>query len=639
MATAHARRAAGASAGPGASVPALATSTLRGASDPATRLRRRDGGPAAHRAARIVCVAAVVLTLSYSTATWLLARGHGARNSVPASDGGKTGALVGARQRSTTSALDQRDGALVAVTPAVPREPGGTRDVDDTAAYGGSAGAEAIQFTPSPRRTDWAASKPPTFVGTGGRLRGGLVAGAGGGSSGRERHDSLADPAVATRVQAAPAPLAIPEAAAPARTAHDAPPRSLQLPGDDGVVATSSAAATSIPAGAAVLTSSSTVPPPAREAVVSPTTSAEQRALARTLMEGWPQQDPSFGMRELVTRPDGAIQPPWEFGPDLSYTEAEAHDLEVYSRLAELVAIKDPRVTINERLHMQYSAKWKPAHDKLCASIDAALTVPDHHYLWKVMKYYRHYDIRDCAATTPECLAHLQPEFNSKGPQFQCWRKCCVEHRRLRHLLYWVVSVLENAYENPESVAPLETTELRRYEAPYHVTSGALIGVMRDGGVLNPSDTDIDLGIPPDAKDEVLALLQAAPKPPGIVHPHGVEMSDGNPAINIHAPAPPDGLKVAMRDVHMELFYERLGLMRASWEVKRSGIRPQKRCMLYGLPVWCPADGGLLLLEFGAWQAPERTPLLTGLYGLNWCGGGSAGPLRACDGEDADDDA
>lgn len=248
--------------------------------------------------------------------------------------------------------------------------------------------------------------------------------------------------------------------------------------------------------------------------------------------------------------------------------------------------------------------------------------VADHHYLWEQYRHYQHVDIRDCAVVTPECLAFLQPEFNS-APHFAAWRKCCVEHRRLRQLLFWTIDELEAAAVDKD-----KWPELSRYEAPYYVTSGALLGIVRDGGALNAADTDVDLSIPPGAAEEALRLLRARANATdtladSVLAPLSVDFGDGLPAVAVRAPSVREGAPSDPRDSHVELFFEPVGLMGARWDRVGAGVRPLRRCSLWQRSVWCPAEAERLLEEFRDWRVPLRTPPVMGLYGLSWCGDAS----------------
>lgn len=55
----------------------------------------------------------------------------------------------------------------------------------------------------------------------------------------------------------------------------------------------------------------------------------------------------------------------------------------------------------------------------------------------------------------------------------------------LRDITYWVLDVLENAGLHAS------------------LTAGALLGVVRDGGVLISADTDVDIAVCPEDKDKV----------------------------------------------------------------------------------------------------------------------------------------
>ena len=139
----------------------------------------------------------------------------------------------------------------------------------------------------------------------------------------------------------------------------------------------------------------------------------------------------------------------------------------------------------------------------------------------------------------------------------------------LRDITYWVLDVLENAGLHAS------------------LTAGALLGVVRDGGVLISADTDVDIAVCPEDKDkvgnntapaaaashaqwsrasrplglltrQVFKALKAARRPRLVA---GVEYSPNQENINVLYAAPPSGAPVASA-AHVEVYFH---LKRSLW--------------------------------------------------------------------------
>ena len=140
----------------------------------------------------------------------------------------------------------------------------------------------------------------------------------------------------------------------------------------------------------------------------------------------------------------------------------------------------------------------------------------------------------------------------------------------LRDITYWVLDVLENAGLHAS------------------LTAGALLGVVRDGGVLISADTDVDIAVCPEDKDKVgtnsTALQQRPRIHTGVAGHHalglltrqvfkalkaarrprlvaGVEYSPNQENINVLYAAPPSGAPVASA-AHVEVYFH---LKRSLW--------------------------------------------------------------------------
>lgn len=205
------------------------------------------------------------------------------------------------------------------------------------------------------------------------------------------------------------------------------------------------------------------------------------------------------------------------------------------------------------------------------------------------------------------------------------YRKCCVEHRRLRDLLFWTVDVLEAA----------EDPEVRKYALTY----GALIAALRDGGALSAADTDIDVFVQQARRDEVRETLKGAERPRFV----GKIFEDRHEMTVVGWRSPKKGVDVDLSasgdlpdhftpaDSHIEL-YDIDGEYAANawWEkdgpvpMRKGGerlIEPLRPCLFWNRVMQCPDQGNRILTrQYGGWQNPARTPPLHGMLGLAWCG-------------------
>eukprot|EP01060_Flectonema_neradi_P014646 TRINITY_DN2127_c1_g1_i2.p1 TRINITY_DN2127_c1_g1~~TRINITY_DN2127_c1_g1_i2.p1 ORF type:complete len:350 (+),score=84.02 TRINITY_DN2127_c1_g1_i2:67-1116(+) len=108
-------------------------------------------------------------------------------------------------------------------------------------------------------------------------------------------------------------------------------------------------------------------------------------------------------------------------------------------------------------------------------------------------------DISDCATLTPECLFWSSPLMNHTVESFpeatntnKVYRKCCIEHRKMREVTKNTFKVL--------------------YEAgiDMYVGDGTLLGSRRGHGTVIPWDTDIDVFSRIEDKDRIMKALKAA---------------------------------------------------------------------------------------------------------------------------------
>lgn len=377
---------------------------------------------------------------------------------------------------------------------------------------------------------------------------------------------------------------------------------------------------------------------------------------------GHPGSQAAWGVPELATR--CTVQDVTQF---VGRTTKDSmmwrrEDATVAARYAALEAKGDPRLMVIPEVHLRGEEVWREAWRVAEVNIGRAMSVPGHHWLWEIYQEYPRYDIRDCPVTTPECLAWLSPglrEGAAAGSDATlAYRKCCVEHRRLRNVLMWTLHVLE--------------VRLPAEVGRYALTYGALISSLRDGGAMSAMDTDIDVHVVEQHAPRILQALNKEPWPPYV---GAVYIYEGDKLIvgqTTERPPKFDGTRWTTTrqqrqdqaplnhdvdhlrhhthgDSHVEL-YIKDGLYKAKplWKTTvqdalaqysgnhtaQAAIRdlysngvelldPVHPCFLWNRVVQCPAKGNeLLSREYDGtlWQTPLRTPLVHGLFGLSWCG-------------------
>lgn len=167
-------------------------------------------------------------------------------------------------------------------------------------------------------------------------------------------------------------------------------------------------------------------------------------------------------------------------------------------------------------------------------------------------RQYDHVSIDDCPRATPECLFY-QCLHTPKA-----YRKCCVEHKRLRDVGWFVMDSLE------------------KQGIRYFLSTGTALGSYRHNGTIIPWDTDVDMAIFPSDKERVRSIFSATSDRHRF---HTDQLGKGmfwvHYAPGVGADEPSDG-------PHVELFFE------SDYTKHASKLLPLTPCEWYGRSTWCP---------------------------------------------------
>ena len=153
-------------------------------------------------------------------------------------------------------------------------------------------------------------------------------------------------------------------------------------------------------------------------------------------------------------------------------------------------------------------------------------------------------DISDCCKETPEC--HLWNKVCAEPEK--PFRKCCVEHKKLRDTALWVASKLDGA------------------KIRYFLSTGSAIGAYRHNGTIIPWDTDVDMAIYPEDKDKMIEVF-------GNQKAHFFHKDKlGKDMYWVHASA--NGKPIG--GPHVEVFFDK------AYTSKPDTLVPFQRCDYYG---------------------------------------------------------
>ena len=195
-------------------------------------------------------------------------------------------------------------------------------------------------------------------------------------------------------------------------------------------------------------------------------------------------------------------------------------------------------------------------------------------------------DISDCAKGTPECLFWRRPEVNISIPDTEVqnsdknYRKCCIEHRKMRDVTRNTAKVLYNA------------------GIDMWIGDGTLLGARRGHGTVIPWDTDIDVFSKKEDKQKIIAALKAA-KADGTL-PHAWEKdAHGRDMFWVYY-----SKKKMSGDSHLEIW------LTDGKKQKRNNftlVMPLQPCPFYDFTVLCPNKiNDILTIAYGNWQQPDK---------------------------------
>lgn len=367
-----------------------------------------------------------------------------------------------------------------------------------------------------------------------------------------------------------------------------------------------------------------------------------QPQFAEPLLERLGQVNGVFGVPELVTRADvrARFTPDPRYAPLALAADEEVRDLYHAKQAEGLASLR--RVDMKQGAIEEMRSQCRSIDDKFREQAEAAAAyAAAHGGAWRMVNVtmpelyarYDWYDTRDCPVTTPECLVFLDPQFctaDADGHKWfrSCYRKCCVEHRRLRDVALWTFTVLKDA--------GIDAT----------LTAGGQLALMRDGGSLMCMDTDVDLTASQHDMDRAIAAVKARVTEAdwlvaGIGNEHvmrswgrAVDMM-GATARVVKVGARSPGADVTVPDVvdaipgghiaadsGVEIYFTLVGDTGERWDTQRpgGGIYPLRECPWYNRMIPC-ADMSRDIVKRAfkkSWMFPVRSPVITGMYGLHW---------------------
>lgn len=179
---------------------------------------------------------------------------------------------------------------------------------------------------------------------------------------------------------------------------------------------------------------------------------------------------------------------------------------------------------------------------------------------------YTKADVDDCDTATPECAFYKCLAFDDGDTR--PYRKCCVEHKKLRDTGIWVMRQLEE------------------HNITYFLSTGTALGAVRHAGAIIPWDTDVDIAVLPKDTEAVRRLFTS------LKHEHHFHPDTlGKKMFWIHASRngrPRDG-------PHVEIFYDPV------YSSKPAKLFPLQRCSFYNASAWCPGTD-MFTAWFGNWH-------------------------------------
>eukprot|EP01006_Ploeotia_vitrea_P054677 TRINITY_DN67917_c3_g1_i1.p1 TRINITY_DN67917_c3_g1~~TRINITY_DN67917_c3_g1_i1.p1 ORF type:complete len:396 (-),score=20.57 TRINITY_DN67917_c3_g1_i1:603-1790(-) len=204
---------------------------------------------------------------------------------------------------------------------------------------------------------------------------------------------------------------------------------------------------------------------------------------------------------------------------------------------------------------------------------------------WHKWKSYDTLDISNCQTEVPECRFYTQPAINNSAYSAdRIYRKCCVEHMRLKKTLVWTMDVLH------------------AHNLSAWLAMGSLLAQVRHNGIFVPWDTDIDMYLWGDGDAEA-RLLQAFPNLKPRVHWFGRDPKGRAVYWIYHTPYRSPGSS------HIEIWFWKTGRTKDP-HIYDELVYPLKECQLYNVKCWCPKNSEEML---ATWYGDDwRTYHITG---------------------------
>eukprot|EP01064_Diplonema_japonicum_P017983 TRINITY_DN2653_c0_g1_i1.p1 TRINITY_DN2653_c0_g1~~TRINITY_DN2653_c0_g1_i1.p1 ORF type:complete len:408 (+),score=105.61 TRINITY_DN2653_c0_g1_i1:48-1226(+) len=195
-------------------------------------------------------------------------------------------------------------------------------------------------------------------------------------------------------------------------------------------------------------------------------------------------------------------------------------------------------------------------------------------------------DIHDCETLTPECLFWSNSAVNRTIPDSNAtnsnknFRKCCIEHRKMR-------AVTQNTFN-----------VLYKAGIPMWLGDGTLLGTRRGHGTVIPWDTDIDVFAKKEDKARIITALKEGVHSGDLPHAWEKDRHGRNMFWVYYSK------KKMAGDSHLEIW------LTDGKKEKRNNfdlVFPLQPCPFYDFTVLCPQKvNAILTIAYGHWRTPDK---------------------------------
>jgi hypothetical protein len=305
----------------------------------------------------------------------------------------------------------------------------------------------------------------------------------------------------------------------------------------------------------------------------------------------------TFGVSELVptSAPPFSINDPFR-GRNYKPEEARKDDKWVKEQYDKLKQQKHPALNFP----VQNNERWRPMVAKHCQRVVNMEHATPYGVVPGIWSKYFTYDIRTCPVVTPECLIALDSEaMPTKAGCLNLYRKCCIEHRRMRILYTKVATILESK------------------KIPFYFIYGCVYAVLRDGGAMHHAETDIDIYVSNKYLEKTRTALRVLSGEHALVT---TKSKDPNTHDNLFF-----NKKETFADTRLEIYHNKMpgfessgpnGPVGTFYGVRAPIVRHWQQHLIYYyhlLSGSSPFD-----INSDSWKVPLSAPDTTGMFNLNW---------------------